>query len=462
MSNGGGARMAAAEPSQDQVRVFRLTVGPSIIGAMGVLLICAVLGIVGSSTPLWVLGLPVGGFSLGSLAAFWLSRRGKHWAAVLLYLAALAGALFVVVHLVNGSTGPFAVALVSIPILASLLAGGRAAFWTAVLTIVLHVGLFGLEHWDVLPTRAVLGPALPWADLAMLVALVIAIASVVSTSAEQVRRNLALARERGSQLAAAVQRAEMAAQAESEARGHEETVTRQLQWAVQRFVTFLERVSAGDYEARLSTEGLTGGEPGMDELRRLGAYLNATVETLTNALTEMRVLQDRYAREAWAAFTRSGRVPITLRYQDGRVRPEPEGWLPVMSRTVEAKAPVAAESELGVPIMLGGELIGVLGARHGPGPDGRAMGWSEEERTVIEAAVGQLSQTLEALRLLDTMQRSASREQLALRISERVRGAMDIEEILRVVSHALGRELGASEVVVRLGTERSLLEGERP
>jgi GAF domain-containing protein len=171
----------------------------------------------------------------------------------------------------------------------------------------------------------------------------------------------------------------------------------------------------------------------------------------------MQAVQNRYTRDAWSAFARTVGGAVGARYQDGQLRAGDDGLLPLMPRAVDAKAMVGEGNELAAPIMLGGEVIGVLGAsRQGTGASNG--GWSEEERMVVAAAVDQLSQTIEALRLLDRMQRVSAREQLALQVSEQVRSARDIEEILRVASQALGRQLKASEVLVRLGTEATLLD----
>ena len=81
---------------------------------------------------------------------------------------------------------------------------------------------------------------------------------------------------------------------------------------------------------------------------------------------------------------------------------------------------------------------------------------------LLQAMGEQLNVALEGARLYQDAQRRAAREQLTLRIAEQVRDAVDVEEILRVASRSLGRELDASEVVVRLGTVDRLLGERKP
>ena len=88
--------------------------------------------------------------------------------------------------------------------------------------------------------------------------------------------------------------------------------------------------------------------------------------------------------------------------------------------------------------------------------------WGAQDTALVQGVAEQLGLAVETQRLLDTTQLRAAREQLTLRIAERVRGALDVEEILQVASLSLGQELGATDVIVRLGTERTLLGQSNP
>jgi hypothetical protein len=121
--------------------------------------------------------------------------------------------------------------------------------------------------------------------------------------------------------------------------------------------------------------------------------------------------------------------------------------------SAETTASADDARRLAVPLWVGGQVVGLLDGtkRTDKGP------WTPVEIATMEALASQLSSAVERARLYRNTQRVAAREQLALRIAEQVRGALDVEEILRATSLSLGRELNASEVVVRLGTARELL-----
>jgi GAF domain-containing protein len=110
-----------------------------------------------------------------------------------------------------------------------------------------------------------------------------------------------------------------------------------------------------------------------------------------------------------------------------------------------------------VPIKVRGTTIGVIDAYL---PD-RSSDWTPEQRDLLETLADQLSLALESAQLYRGAQVAAAREQLTTRITQRVREALDVEDILRIASTALGQELDAQEVVVHLGTEQTLVGGGR-
>jgi GAF domain-containing protein len=71
--------------------------------------------------------------------------------------------------------------------------------------------------------------------------------------------------------------------------------------------------------------------------------------------------------------------------------------------------------------------------------------------------VEQVGTTLESARLFQETQRRAAREQAIRRITERMRGAVDVEAILQNTVAELARALGVPRAYVRLGTESELL-----
>jgi GAF domain-containing protein len=109
-----------------------------------------------------------------------------------------------------------------------------------------------------------------------------------------------------------------------------------------------------------------------------------------------------------------------------------------------------------VPITLRGQTIGVLGLED---PEGTYQ-WSEEDQALVEAVSQQLALALENARLLDVTQRRAARERLSREITDTIRSAASVEDAIQRAVNEIGRVLGVSEMVARLGTEQDLLAGQ--
>lgn len=262
---------------------------------------------------------------------------------------------------------------------------------------------------------------------------------------------LSMAQQHGQELAVARRQAEQAAQAEREVREREQRTARQLRQAMQEYIAFLERVTAGDYSAKLDLDEIErAGEQG-GELLVLGQHLNATVESMVTALNELQIVQQRYAQEAWETFTQVSAARRGFRYHatgsehDVTIEPADEAWLAPMTSAVQNKDMITNERELAIPITLREEVIGAIGVRR----EGTA-GWGEEDIALVQAITDQLAQTIESLRLLDETQRRAAREQLAARITAQVRASTEIDTILRTAIRELGQRLRASDGLIRL------------
>ena len=106
-------------------------------------------------------------------------------------------------------------------------------------------------------------------------------------------------------------------------------------------------------------------------------------------------------------------------------------------------------SGLAIPIALRGQIFGVLGIES---PTGDRQ-WSEDDIALIQAVSDQLAQTLEAARLFADTQRRAERERLIGEITTKIRASTDIEDILETTAVELGRALGTSRALVRLGVD---------
>lgn len=136
------------------------------------------------------------------------------------------------------------------------------------------------------------------------------------------------------------------------------------------------------------------------------AISNARLLTETQtALQEIERLNRRLTREGWQQF---GKEITTAgyRYVAGSRRqivPASDAWLPPMKQATLEKQLVKqthqsngdpVKAELAVPLILRGEVIGVLGVKREENPD-----WAVEEVAAVEAVANQVALALENARL---------------------------------------------------------------
>jgi GAF domain-containing protein len=182
------------------------------------------------------------------------------------------------------------------------------------------------------------------------------------------------------------------------------------------------------------------------------------VETQAS-LEKMEVLQQRYVREQWAEYVPARVAPSYERTQPG-VTPLGDAVLPEVEQAMAQRKVVvqsdtgdgAGQAALVAPISLRGEIIGALGLHEAE----NRRRWTDDEITLIEAVADQMALAIENARLFEQVQSRAARERLIREITDRVRGAVDVESILQTTVQEVGKALGASHGLVRLGTKMEL------
>ncbi len=123
------------------------------------------------------------------------------------------------------------------------------------------------------------------------------------------------------------------------------------------------------------------------------------------AVQEVERLNRRLTRESWQEF---GQEVETAGYRfvggaNTAIKPDSEAWLTSMKQAAVKKQLVKqttagngddSKTELAVPLMLRGEIIGVLGVKRR-----ETSRWAEEEVSAVEAVANQVSRALENARL---------------------------------------------------------------
>jgi GAF domain-containing protein len=178
------------------------------------------------------------------------------------------------------------------------------------------------------------------------------------------------------------------------------------------------------------------------------------------ALERAQAIHSRYLGQAWADYIRSrpvggyeyargfGPTGAVVRPLHGTIPPEVAQALSQGHSSVSAVAngAIAGSSVVISPIRQGGQVVAALGL-------GKEGEWTADEIALVEAVAEQVGLAVANQRLLEETQRRAAREELVRRITGQISAAADMEGILAAASETLGHELGASEVVIRLGAE---------
>jgi PAS domain S-box-containing protein len=173
------------------------------------------------------------------------------------------------------------------------------------------------------------------------------------------------------------------------------------------------------------------------------------------ALGEVGATHRRYLGEEWESILTA--IPDRVwGYWDG-----PEGiveteeiWTPEIEQAVTSgeltttvEDQPLTRSALAIPISLRGQTIGVLDFYH----EGEARVWTEDDKALVTALAAQVGLALEGQRLFEQIQRRGSRERLTTEVVDKIRAAGDIQSILETATQELGRALGVSRALIRLG-----------
>jgi len=155
-------------------------------------------------------------------------------------------------------------------------------------------------------------------------------------------------------------------------------------------------------------------------------------------------------RDSWRQWLRTA-PRRGYHYENGDVHPLLDGTEMVGVQAGEDVSP-SGLAELVVPLQVRGQALGRLVAHK---TEGKGV-WTPEENTVIEALMAQLEQALDSARLYEVTQRRAVRERVRREITDNIRASLSIEEAVRRAIVEVAHVLGASEMVVRIGSSTTL------
>jgi GAF domain-containing protein/HAMP domain-containing protein len=181
---------------------------------------------------------------------------------------------------------------------------------------------------------------------------------------------------------------------------------------------------------------------------------NASLFSQTQkALAEMRAAQKRYLVQAWTEYEETlrdatyetealGAAPLTDVVDDAIQRSAELQDAAVHHRAEPEEPPASVV----VPIALGDAVIGALGFQD----EADSRIWGEDEISLVQAVADRLALAADNLRLIDTTQRQAAREQLTGELAARMRETLDVDSILQTAVRELGESLNVTEIELRM------------
>jgi GAF domain-containing protein/HAMP domain-containing protein len=178
-------------------------------------------------------------------------------------------------------------------------------------------------------------------------------------------------------------------------------------------------------------------------------------ESVEAALAEAHAAQARYTVQSWERrkITERGGQHLFVR-DDTNISEAARGQI-IASATKEAVLQDGPElvtiqlhddlatQTLVTPVVLRDTNLGTV-QLHAPG-----RSWSEDDMAVIQVVVDQLAQTAENVRLFEETRERASQEQTIRQITDRMRSANNLENLITITVQELGDRLQAGRTVVR-------------
>ena len=173
-------------------------------------------------------------------------------------------------------------------------------------------------------------------------------------------------------------------------------------------------------------------------------------------LNELRESQQKYVERSWQKTKMVGKVQHLYASPHISIAEDEQRRLTREARNLALthKQPVIVEANgepgksLVAPINLRDKTIGVLKLR---AKDNDQHPWNEDDMVMVEAIIDQVAQTAENLRLFEDTRGRASREQIIRQITEKMRAATSMEELIQTAANELGQQLNAGHVVLDLG-----------
>ena len=189
-------------------------------------------------------------------------------------------------------------------------------------------------------------------------------------------------------------------------------------------------------------------------------------EEVETALADLQEAQARYIDKVWdKKYTTKGghshlyspvNVVVNEKHHQtfAKVRQE--------ALTLEQPTVITVDNEtdkryaLVSPIQVRGQTIGDI-QLHTPDPHI----WDEDKVAIVQAVLEQIGQTAESLRLFGETRQRAYREQVIREITNKMRGAVSLDQLVKTAAEELGQRFATELTVVELGVDEASLDGSK-
>ncbi len=190
-----------------------------------------------------------------------------------------------------------------------------------------------------------------------------------------------------------------------------------------------------------------------------GAIRNARLfQEVETALAQTQAVQEQYIEQAWQKMTTDQDKP-----QHHHTHPN----APTLKDTtiVEANKMANTHSRATVvtlannkadesrsivaPVMFRDQNIGALQIHPADSNDT----WSDDDLAIVEAVLDRLAQTAENLRLFNETRQRAGQEQTLREITDKMRAAISLEELVKTTAEELGERLSVGHAIIELGVD---------
>jgi GAF domain-containing protein/HAMP domain-containing protein len=115
----------------------------------------------------------------------------------------------------------------------------------------------------------------------------------------------------------------------------------------------------------------------------------------------------------------------------------------------DSKSKIQKQTALVAPIRLQNQTIGTIQLLETEGQHQ----WDELELALVQTVADQVAQAAENLRLFDEIRQRAGREQMLREITEKMRAATSLDELIETAAEELGQHFSAQYALVELGAE---------